>query len=79
MRPSLESTAPGTSAPGRLHRDLPAVARRVLIIGLDGATFDVLGPMMDSGRMENLRAFDSKVDVLAPGTQPLVACFFFTH
>ena len=29
--------------------------------------------------LKDLRSFDAKVDVLAPGTQPLVACFFFTH
>jgi hypothetical protein len=27
----------------------------------------------------NLRAFQTQVDVLAPGTQPLISCFFFTH
>ncbi len=27
----------------------------------------------------NLRAFATQVDVLAPGTQPLLSCFFFTH
>ncbi len=31
------------------------VAKRILIIGLDGATFDVLGPMMDEGLMPNLK------------------------
>jgi predicted AlkP superfamily phosphohydrolase/phosphomutase len=30
--------------------------RRVLAIGLDGATFDVLTPLMESGRLPNLRA-----------------------
>ena len=29
--------------------------------------------------LQNVRAFEAKVDVLAPGTQPLVTCFFFTH
>ncbi|NOT00902.1 MAG: hypothetical protein HOP29_09760 [Phycisphaerales bacterium] len=43
--------------PAGLRRDLPALAERVLIIGLDGATFDILTPMMDAGRMPNLRAF----------------------
>ncbi|MFQ5489367.1 MAG: alkaline phosphatase family protein [Phycisphaerae bacterium] len=38
-------------------RDRPALARRVLLIGLDGATFDVLNPMMEAGRMPRLRAF----------------------
>lgn len=41
----------------RIVRDLPALAERVLIIGLDGATFDVLEPMLDAGRMPHLRAF----------------------
>jgi len=36
-------------------RELPALARRVLIIGLDGATFDVLNPLMEAGRMPHLR------------------------
>ncbi len=30
-------------------------AKRVLVIGLDGATFDVLKPLMDAGRMPRLR------------------------
>ena len=29
--------------------------------------------------VQNVRAFETKVEVLAPGTQPVVACFFFTH
>ncbi|MFQ5494270.1 MAG: alkaline phosphatase family protein, partial [Phycisphaerae bacterium] len=37
------------------QRPLPAAAQRVLIIGLDGATFDVLNPLMDAGRMPRLR------------------------
>ena len=37
-------------------RDLPAVAERVLIIGLDGATWDVLDPLIERGLMPNLRA-----------------------
>jgi len=35
-------------------RPFPAVAERVLIIGLDGATFDVLNPLMAEGRMPRL-------------------------
>lgn len=55
-----------TSTPARRHsldpaalpgRPLPALAGRVLIIGLDGATFDVLGPLMERGRMPRLKAF----------------------
>ena len=29
--------------------------------------------------LENLISLDAKVEVLAPGTEPMVACFFFTH
>lgn len=35
-------------------RELPALADRVLIIGLDGATFDVLTPLMQAGHMPHL-------------------------
>ncbi len=48
-----QTPAAGNSPPP--SRELPALAERVLIIGLDGATFDVLDPMMASGRMPNLR------------------------
>jgi predicted AlkP superfamily phosphohydrolase/phosphomutase len=42
---------------GRLHSDRNgALFNRVLMIGLDGATFDVLGPMMNEGVMPNLAA-----------------------
>ncbi len=36
-------------------RELPALAKRVLIIGLDGATFDVLNPLIAAGRMPHLK------------------------
>ena len=29
--------------------------------------------------LNNLRAIDAQIEVLAPGTQPLVTCFFFSH
>ncbi len=52
--------APPRLAPAtRPARPLNALADRVLIIGLDGATFDVLDPMMQSGRMPNLKRFIS--------------------
>lgn len=38
-------------------RPFEPLARRVLIVGLDGATWDVLDPMMASGRMPALKAF----------------------
>ncbi len=37
------------------QRAFPALAGRVLIIGLDGATWDVLNPLMAEGRMPRLR------------------------
>ncbi len=42
-----------------------ALAKKVLILGLDGATFDVLTPLMDAGRMPNLKRM---VDNGASGT-----------
>lgn len=42
----------GSSQP---RRETAALAKRVLIVGLDGATFDILGPLMDQGRMPNLK------------------------
>ena len=39
----------------RAERPLKALVDRLLIIGLDGATFDVLNPLMDDGRMPNLK------------------------
>lgn len=41
----------------RAPRPLHALADRLLIIGLDGATFDVLDPLMAEGRMPNLKRF----------------------
>ncbi|MBI5866558.1 MAG: alkaline phosphatase family protein [Planctomycetes bacterium] len=38
-------------------RPLRSLTDRLLIIGLDGATFDVLDPMMAAGRMPNLKYF----------------------
>lgn len=69
--PSAASSAASAqdtpSAQGRSQptRALPAVAKRVLVIGLDGATFDILNPMMQSGRMPNLK---SLIDEGAAGT-----------
>jgi len=48
----------GTETPGQKDpkRELPALAKRVLIIGLDGATFDILDPLIADGRMPNLES-----------------------
>lgn len=54
----------GTAPEPRAERPLPVLADRLLIIGLDGATFDVIQPLMDAGRMPALKAF---VDAGAAG------------
>jgi predicted AlkP superfamily phosphohydrolase/phosphomutase len=41
-------------------REVEALAKRVLIVGLDGATLDVMGPLMDDGYMPNLRRICSQ-------------------
>ena len=55
MAETAETTTQAQQSAGR--RDRTAVAQRVLIVGLDGATFDVLGPMMRAGRMPRLQRF----------------------
>lgn len=49
---SRDLTILGDTPPSR---DFPSAAQRILIIGLDGATFDVLGPLMAEGRMPRLK------------------------
>lgn len=49
---SLGATASYPPAP---VRPLAGTAKRVMIIGLDGATFDVLGPLMEEGRLPRLK------------------------
>jgi predicted AlkP superfamily phosphohydrolase/phosphomutase len=46
-----------TSEAREAQRPFPPLAQRLLIIGLDGATFDVLDPLIDAGRMPNLGRF----------------------
>ncbi len=48
--PTIE--APPTQRP---RREVEPIADRVLVIGLDGATFDILNPMMGAGMMPRLR------------------------
>ncbi len=56
---SLEATTQPAGRGGGV-RPFEPLAQRVLIIGLDGATFDVLDPMMAEGRMPALRRFLSR-------------------
>lgn len=46
---------PAPTHPAQPQRSHPAPAQRVLVIGLDGATLDVLGPLMQDGQMPRLR------------------------
>lgn len=55
MHQARFNSATATAEPA--PRPLQPLTQRLLIIGLDGATFDVLTPMMDSGRMPRLKAF----------------------
>ncbi len=48
-----------------------STAKRVLIVGLDGATFDVLGPLMEEGKLPNLKAVvDSGASGILRSTTP---------
>jgi predicted AlkP superfamily phosphohydrolase/phosphomutase len=51
--PIEQAPTPQTTA----ERPLKQLVDRLLILGLDGATFDVLDPLMDQGRMPNLKRF----------------------
>jgi predicted AlkP superfamily phosphohydrolase/phosphomutase len=47
------------------------IAKRVMIIGLDGATFDVLGPIMDKGYMPNMkRMIETGASGILDSTKP---------
>ena len=48
---------PRATAQPATARPLTPISERILIVGLDGATFDVLDPMMDAGRMPHLKRF----------------------
>lgn len=55
----------------RAKRPLKPVAERLLIIGLDGATFEVLDPLLAAGRMPNLKRFMAEgVAGVLNSTQP---------
>lgn len=59
-----------TAQPGT-RRPLRPVADRLLIIGLDGATFVTLDPLLDAGRMPNLKRFMAEgVRGVLESTQP---------
>jgi predicted AlkP superfamily phosphohydrolase/phosphomutase len=73
MNPSTPVIAQSTAQAARsgVQRPLPPLAERLLIIGLDGATFYVLDPLMDRGYMPNLSRFISQgVAGVLRSTQP---------
>ncbi len=51
--PRPEAAVPANTTEPR--RETTPLAKRILLIGLDGATFDVLNPLMKAGRMPNLQ------------------------
>jgi len=53
--PKESTDAQGSSNAPTQGRDFSPPCERLLIIGLDGATWDVLDPLMAEGRMPNLR------------------------
>ena len=55
VSPGYPAPAAASPYPPEPRRELPSLARRILIIGLDGATFDILDPLMAAGRMPNLK------------------------
>ncbi|MCH7885699.1 MAG: alkaline phosphatase family protein [Planctomycetes bacterium] len=56
MTPHSTGTPPSESTRNEPDRASAPVARKLLILGLDGATFTVLNPLMAEGRMPRLRA-----------------------
>lgn len=75
----LEQPPPATGIPSGL------LAYITLNISMEGRpasislTPKVEGSLVSGEPVPDLRAVASQVDVLAPGTQPLISCFFFTH
>ncbi|MCG3126525.1 MAG: hypothetical protein CHACPFDD_01361 [Phycisphaerae bacterium] len=71
---------PGTARSVSGMRPLRPVIDRLLIIGLDGATFDVLNPMMDAGRMPNLQRFirDGAAGILHSTKPPITPAAWTT-
>ncbi|MBU0638839.1 MAG: alkaline phosphatase family protein [Planctomycetes bacterium] len=72
MNPSVAvATDAVFAAQPRADRPLRPLAERFLIIGLDGATFDVLDPLIDAGRMPNFkRLIDEGVSGVLMSTKP---------
>jgi predicted AlkP superfamily phosphohydrolase/phosphomutase len=68
--------SPAESRPSPRSGDLTSTPKRVLVIGIDGATWTVLQPLMDMGRMPHLsRLCDDGVrSVLRSTSNPVTPC-----
>ena len=80
--PSVDSAVSQVSTAARadVRRPLKPLARRVLIIGLDGATWDVLDPLIAAGRMPALQRFIAQgaAGVLHSTTPPITPAAWTT-
>jgi predicted AlkP superfamily phosphohydrolase/phosphomutase len=77
---ATESPAKTPRAYPQPQRPLKPIVNRLLIIGLDGATFDVLNPMMDAGRMPHLKQFiaDGAAGILNSTKPPITPAAWTT-
>ncbi|MCH7721016.1 MAG: alkaline phosphatase family protein, partial [Planctomycetes bacterium] len=71
MNSTAAPTATSVQPESTAQRAFPPIAERILIIGLDGATFDALDPLLDEGRMPRLKqAIESGVSGRLRSTIP---------
>lgn len=67
-KPQSNPAAGGAPEP---HRETQPLAKRVLVVGLDGATFDIIKPLMNQGRMPNLeRLIETGTSGILESTKP---------
>lgn len=70
-RTAVMDQAKATAARPRAERPLKPLADRLLIIGLDGATFEVLDPLIAEGRMPNFKRLqETGVSGILMSTKP---------
>lgn len=68
--PKPESN-PATGGAPEPRRETQPLAKRVLVVGLDGATFDIIKPLMNQGRMPNLkRLIETGTSGILESTKP---------
>ncbi|MBI4578888.1 MAG: alkaline phosphatase family protein [Planctomycetes bacterium] len=74
LRTTFASPAPASPASAvaaHPRRETTPLAQRVLVVGLDGATFDILNPLMAQGRMPNLqRLIETGTSGILDSTKP---------